>query len=117
MSRRPLTLDINKQTRAAILPELDAVAAMESNLITYLLKPNGTFVAYGKKRSELFSVDIMFQPELDYERPISPELRHHFEQNGITLSQQVQIEIEKPEQQWIARDLEEPRRLLYPKIL
>ena len=79
---------------------------MESNLIAYLLKPNGAFIAYGKKRSELFSVDIMFQPELDYERPISPELRHHFEQNGITLSQQVQIEIEKPEQQWIARDLE-----------
>ncbi len=101
-----LTLDINKQTRAAILPELNAVAAMESNLIAYLLRPNGAFVAYGKKRSELFSVDIMFQPELDYERPISPELRHHFEQNGITLSQQVQIEIEKPEQQWIARDLE-----------
>ncbi|RKU39532.1 hypothetical protein C6496_02075 [Candidatus Poribacteria bacterium] len=101
-----LTLDINKQTRAAILPELNAIAAMESNLITYLLKPNGAFIAYGKKRSELFSVDIMFQPELDYERPISPELRQHFEQNGITLSQQVQIEIEKPEQQWIARDLE-----------
>ena len=101
-----LTLDINKQTRAAIFPELSAAAAMESNLIAYLLKSNGAFVAYGKKRSELFSVDIMFQPELDYERPISPELRHHFENNAITLSQQVQIEIEKPEQQWIARDLE-----------
>ncbi len=101
-----LTLDINKQTRAAILPELDAVAALESNLIAYLLKPNGAFIAYGKKRSELFSVDIMFQPELDYEQPISPELRNHFENNAITLSQQVQIEIEKPEQQWIARDLE-----------
>ena len=101
-----LTLDINKQTRAAIFPELDAIAAMESNLIAYLLKSNGAFVAYGKKRAELFSVDIMFQPELDYERPISPELRHHFENNAITLSQQVQIEIEKPEQQWIARDLE-----------
>ena len=101
-----LTLDINKQTRAAIFPELHAVAAMESNLIAYLLKSNGAFVAYGKKRAELFSVDIMFQPELDYERPPSPELRHHFENNAITLSQQVQIEIEKPEQQWIARDLE-----------
>ncbi len=101
-----LTLDINKQTRAAIFPELDAVAAMESNLIAYLLKPNGAFITYGKKRSELFSVDIMFQPELDYENPISPELRHHFENNGITLSQQIQIEIEKPGQQWIIRDLE-----------
>ena len=49
---------------------------------------------------------MMFQPELDYEMPISPELRNHFENNAITLSQQVQIEIDKPEQQWIARDLE-----------
>ena len=79
---------------------------MESNLIAYLLKPNGAVIAYGKRRSELFSVDVMFQPELDYEQPVSPELRHHFENNAITLSQQVQIEIEKPEQQWIARDLE-----------
>ncbi len=101
-----LTLDINKQTRAAIFPELNVVAAIESNLIAYLLKPDGAFVAYGKRRSELFSVDVMFQPELDYGRPISPELRHHFENNAITLSQQVQIDIEKPEQQWVARDLE-----------
>ena len=101
-----LTLDINKQTRAAIFPELNVVAAMESNLITYLLKPNGAFIAYGKKRAKLFSVDTMFQPELDYGRPLSPELRHHFETNGITLSQQVQIEIEKPERKWIVRDLE-----------
>ena len=101
-----LTLDINKQTRAAIFPELNVVAAMESNLIAYLLKPNGAFIAYGKKRAELFSVDTMFQPELDYERPPSPELRHHFENNGIPLSQQVQIEIEKQEQKWILRDLE-----------
>ena len=101
-----LTLDINKQTRAAIFPELDVVAAMESNLIAYLLKPNGAFIAYGKRRAELFSVDTMFQPELDYERPLSPELRHHFENNGIALSQQVQVEIEKPEQQWVVRDLE-----------
>ena len=101
-----LTLDINKQTRAAIFPELNAVAAMESNLIAYLLKPNGAFIAYGKKRAELFSVDTLFQPELDYERPLSPEFRHHFENNDITLSQQVQVEIKKPEQQWVVRDLE-----------
>ena len=101
-----LTLDINKQTRAAIFPELNAVAAVESNLIAYLLKSNGAFVAYGKKRAELFSIDTMFQPDLDFERPPSPELRQHFETNGITLSQQVQIEIEKQEQQWVVRDLE-----------
>ncbi len=102
-----LTLDINKQTRAGIFPELNAVAAMESNLIAYLLKPNGAFIAYGKKREALFSIDTMFQAELDDDRsPFSPELRHHFESNDITLSQQVQIEIEKQEQQWIVRDLE-----------
>ena len=102
-----LTLDINKQTRAAIFPELNAVAAMESNLIAYLLKPNGAFIAYGKKRVELFSMDAMFQYELDPQRPLSPELRHHFESNGISLAQQVQIEpIQKPEQQWVVRDLE-----------
>ena len=102
-----LTLDINKQTRAAIFPELNAVAAMESNLIAYLLKSNGAFTAYGKKRVELFSMDAMFQYELDPQRPLSPELRHHFESNNITLSQQVQIEnIQKPEQQWVVRDLE-----------
>ena len=101
-----LTLDINKQTRAAIFPELNAVAAMESNLIAYLLKPNGACIAYGKKRAKLFSVDTMFQPELDYGRPLSPELRDHFATNGITLSQQVQVEIEKLEQKWIVRDLE-----------
>lgn len=101
-----LTLDINKQTRAAIFPELNAVAAVESNLIAYLLKSNGAFIAYGKKRAELFSIDTMFQPDLDFERPPSPELRQHFETNGITLSQQVQIEIEKQEQQWVVRDLE-----------
>lgn len=102
-----LTLDINKQTRAAIFPELNAVAAVESNLIAYLLKSNGAFIAYGKKRVELFSMDAMFQYELDPQRPLSPDLRHHFESNNITLSQRVQIEkIQQPEQQWIVRDLE-----------
>ena len=104
--RATLTLDINKQTRAAIFPELNAVAAMESNLIAYLLKPNGAFIAYGKKRMKRFSLNTMFQGELDYESPLSPELRSHFESNGIVLSQQVQKEVTKPDQQWILRDLE-----------
>ena len=104
--RATLTLDINKQTRAAIFPELNVVAAMESNLIAYLLKPNGAFTTYGKKRVELFSMDTMFQYELDPQRPLSPELRNHFVSNGITLSQQVQIEVTKPDQQWVIRDLE-----------
>ena len=105
-----LTLDINKQSRAVIFPELNAVAAMESNLIAYLLKPDGAFIAYGKKRAEYFSMDIMFQSELVQaeldRRPLSPELRQHFESNNIILSQQVQIETEKPDRQWVVRDLE-----------
>ena len=101
-----LTLDLNKQTRAAIFPELGALAAMESNLIAYLLKPNGAFIAYGKKRAALFSIDTMFQPQLDLKEPPSLELRQHFESNGISLSQQIQIEIEKQDQKWIVHDLE-----------
>ena len=105
-----VTLDINKQTRAAIFPELNAVAAMESNLIAYLLKPKGAFIAYGKKRMELFSMDAMFQTELDQaalERiPLPPDgFRQHFESNNISLSQEIQIEIQKPNQQWIVRDI------------
>lgn len=108
-----ITLDINKQTRAAIFPELNAVAAMESNLIAYLLESKGAFTAYGKKRAEYFSIDAMFQAELDQAalegRPLSPEFLQHFESNDIVLPeqiQQIQIEIEKPERQWIVRDLE-----------
>lgn len=101
-----LTLDINKQTRAGIFPELNAVAAMESNLIAYLLKPDGAVIAYGKKRAALFSVDSMFQGELDYNQPLSPEFRLHFDSHNISLSQQVEIEVEKPEHQWTIRDLE-----------
>ena len=51
-------------------------------------------------------MDVMFQYELDPERPFSPELRQHFESNDISLSQQVQIEVQKPDQQWILHDLE-----------
>ncbi len=104
-----LTLDINKQTRAGIFPELNAVAALESNLIAYILKPNGGVIAYGKKRAELFSVDAMFQGELGYGNTLSPEFRLHFETNSVPLSQNPQalrIEVKKPEQQWIIHDLE-----------
>lgn len=100
-----LTLELNKRTRVGIFPELDAVAAMESNLIAYVLKPNGAIVAYGKKRAELFSVNSMFQGELDSRQPLSPDFRLHFESNNITLGQQVQIEVEKPGQQWVLRDV------------
>lgn len=100
-----LTLELNKQTRAGIFPELGAVAAMESNLIAYVLKPDGGIVAYGKKREELFSVDSVFQHELDSRQPLSPDFRLHFQSHDITLGQQVEVKIEKPGQQWVLTDL------------
>lgn len=103
------TLDVKKQTRAGIFPELNVVAALESDLITYLLKSNGAVVTYGKKREELFSVDTMFQGELDYGGQLSPEFRLHFEKNKIVLTQNpkaLRIEVEKPEQRWAIHDLE-----------
>ncbi len=103
------TLDVKKQTRAGIFPELNAVAAMESDLIAYLLKPNGAVAAYGKKRKELFSVDKMYLVELEGNSPISPDFRHHFERSKISLTQNPQalkIEVAKPEQRWVMHDLE-----------
>ena len=103
------TLEVNKQTRAAIFPELNVFAAIESDLIAYLLKPNGTIVPYGKRREELFSVDSMFQSELDFGQQISPEFRLHFDSNKITLTQNPQalsIDIEKSDRRWVIRDFE-----------
>ena len=100
-----LTLELNKQTRAGIFPELDAVAAMESNLIAYVLRHDGGIVAYGKKREELFSVDSMFQYELDTGQPLSPDFRLHFESNNIVLGQQVEVKVVKPARQWVLADV------------
>ena len=103
------TLDVKKQTRAGIFPELNAVAAIESDLIAYLLRHNGAVVAYGKKREELFSVDRMFQGDLEENRPLSPEFRLHFESNEIFLTQNPQalkIAVDKPEHRWVIHDLE-----------
>ena len=100
-----LTLELNKQTRAGIFPELNAVAAMESNLIAYVLKPDGGIVAYGKKREELFSIDSVFQYELASGQPLSPDFRLHFQSHNITLGQQVEVKVEKPGQQWVLSDL------------
>ena len=103
------TLDVKKQTRAGIFPEMDAVAAVESDLIAYLLKPSGAVVAYGKKREELFGVDGMFQSELENDVPLSPEFRFHFESKNISLSQNPQAikkEVKKTEQRWVIHDLE-----------
>ena len=104
-----VTLDVNKLTRAGIFPKLNAVAALESDLLAYVLKPNGAVVAYGKKREHLFTVDRMFQNELNNNAPFSPEFRLHFETYNINLTQNPQaliIDIEKPEHRWVIRDFE-----------
>ena len=103
------TLDVKKQTRAGIFPELNATAAVESDLIAYLLKPNGAVVAYGKKREELFTVDGMFQGDLESVGQISPEFKLHFDSHKILLTQNpqaMQIEVEKAEHRWVIHDLE-----------
>ena len=104
------TLDVNKQTRAGIFPELNVSAALESDLNAYLLKPDGAIVSYGKKRQELFSVDALFQSELDFGNgQLTPEFRNHFQSNMITLTQNPQaliIEVKEPDNRWVLRDLE-----------
>ena len=103
------TLDVKKQTRAGIFPELNVVAAMESDLIAYLLQPNGAITAYGKRRQHLFSVDKMYQGELDYGNQISQEFRLFFDSHNISLTQNPQalnIEVQQPEQRWVIHDFE-----------
>lgn len=107
--KETFTLEANKQTRAGIFPQLNAVAAIESDLLAYVLKPNSAVVAYGKKREHLFTVDKMFQNELDNNAPFSPEFRLHFETYNINLTQKPQaliIDVEKPEHRWVIRDFE-----------
>ncbi len=104
------TMDVNKQTRAGIFPELNAKAALESDLIAYLLKSDGAIIAYGKKRHDLFSIDALFQSELDFgNQQLTPEFRNHFQSNMISLTQTPQaliIEVKEPEKSWVIRDLE-----------
>ena len=103
------TLDVQKLTRAGIFPELNAVAAMESDLVAYILKPNGAIYPYGKKRQELFSVDTMFQTELDFAEQLSPEFRLFFDRNKVSLTQNPQalnIGVEKEEHRWVIHDFE-----------
>ena len=103
------TLEVKKQSRAGIFPELNASGAIESDLMAYVIKPNGSIIPYGKMREDLFSVDAMFQNELNYNEQLTPEFRQHFESNNIKLTQNPQalnIEIIIPEFSWIIHDLE-----------
>ncbi|MCG9128852.1 DUF4861 family protein [Candidatus Poribacteria bacterium] len=103
------TLEVKKQSRAGIFPELNATGAIESDLMAYVLNSNGSITPYGKKRNDLFSVDSMFQNELDYNEQLTPELRQHFESNKIQISQNPQaIKINSivPEFSWVIHDFE-----------
>ena len=103
------TLDVQKLTRAGIFPKLNATAAIESDLVAFILKRNGAIYAFGKKRQELFSVDTMFQAELDLEGQLSPEFRLHFDRNNVSLTQNPQalnIGVEKKEFRWVIHDFE-----------
>ena len=49
-----VTLGFTRRTRAGIFPELGGFAALESEWVAYLLQPNGSIDAYGKKTKGLF---------------------------------------------------------------
>ena len=103
------TLDVQKLTRAGIFPELNATAAIESDLVAYILKPNGAINAYGKRRQELFSVDTMYQTELDLAERLSPDFRGFFDRHKVSLTQNPQaliIDVEKMEHRWVIHDFE-----------
>lgn len=103
------TLDVQKLTRAGIFPELRAVAAIESDLVAYILKPDGAIYAFGKSRQELFSVDTMFQTELEMTGLLSPEFRLFFDRNKVSLTQNPQalnIRVQKKDHQWVIHDFE-----------
>ena len=104
------TLDVQKLTRVGIFPELNAIAAIESDLVAYTLLKNGSVNAYGKKRQDMFSVDVMYQSELDMgNQQLSPEFRQHFSSRKINLTQNPQalnINVKKVDQRWIINDFE-----------
>ena len=103
------TIDVQKLTRVGIFPELNASAAIESDLVAFILMKNGAVNTYGKKKQELFSVDAMYQPELDFGQQLSPEFRHHFHSKNIILTQKPQalnIVVQKMEQRWVINDFE-----------
>ena len=99
-----VTIGFTKRTRAGIFPELNALAALESELATYLLKHNGSIQPYGKSGKLLFSVEPHFQSYLDDPFSISAELRKTFEDNSASLSQDTTVEIQKRDSHWLITD-------------
>ncbi len=100
----PLTLEFPKRTRSGIFPEFNGFAALESELIAYVLNNNGSTQAYGKWEKLLFNIEPHFQSELDYRNSISAELRQSFENNGLGLSQNITVEVRTPDSNWLIID-------------
>ena len=106
----PITLEFPKRTRSGIFPELNGYAALESELIAYVLHDNGSTQAYGKREKSLFSIEPHFQSELDYRNSISAELRQSFVGNGLGLSQNIIVEVRTPESSWFIIDQQSKER-------
>lgn len=100
----PITLEYPKRTRSGIFPEFNGFAALESELIAYVLNDNGSIQVFGKREKLLFNIEPHFQSELDYRNSISAELRQSFENNGLKLSQNTTIEAQTPESNWLIID-------------
>ena len=109
-NRMPLTLEYPKRTRSGIFPEFNGLAALESELIAYVLHDNGSTQAYGKREKLLFNIEPHFQSELDYRNSISAELRQSFVGNGLRLSQNITVEVRTPESSWLVADQQSKQR-------
>ena len=110
-----VTLEFTKRTRTGIFPEMKGLAALESELIAYLLNSNGAIQAYGKKAELLFSLESRFQSDLNYRSPISAELWQAFENNGVSLSRNTTIEIQKPDSSWLITDPHDKQKYVVTK--
>lgn len=100
----PLTLEFPKRTRSGIFPEFNGLAALESELIAYVLHDNGSTQAYGKREELLFKIEPHFQSELDYRNSVSAELRQSFKNSGLGLSPNIAVEVRTPESRWLIID-------------
>lgn len=105
-----VTIGFTRRTRAGIFPELNGLAALESELGAYLLKHNGAVQAYGKKAELLFELELHPGTLLDRRGPVPPELSQAFQTNDLQLSRQTTIETQKPNQSWLITDLEHQQR-------
>ena len=105
-----LTIGFTRRTHAGIFPELNGLAALESELGAYLLKHNGAVQAYGKKAALLFELESHPDTLLESRGPVPPELSRAFQTNDIQLSRQTKIETQKPDHSWLITDLEHQQR-------